>query len=378
MNNKIAILGFAAMAMFVSCSSDDDVVKNVDIIVGNSDVEIRLGSGTQSTRASLESNSNGTFDTTEDVNKLGIFCLAKGVLGKNPDALPISWLKGEEFAVWMDNVESDAVVNADTTVTNIRWIDGIDKRYYPVGNWYNYGFYGYYPRQNYVNVSANQRTIDYVIDGTQDIIWGRTVNADQTAYSAMYFRNDIHKSEVPTINFEHKLMRLTFSCVTAEDADGSARNMRIKSVKIIDAPTRGRLIVADRENSDNEGTLTFDWNNNLGSLALVDKDADIEAGIDTLQTITWASGVKQTLGQGILLPVPVSEDYKYQVRIVLQDRDGRDHPVERPLTLQASTPYEAGCSYNVNIQIHGPKALEIKASLSQWDSIDNIIPDLEL
>ena len=209
---------------------------------------------------------------------LGIFCLAKGSLNINPKELDIDWTPGTaatEYSVWMDNVEADAVINEDGVSTDIVWVDGV-QRWYPTGNWHSYRFYGYYPRQEEINATNTQRSVDFVIDGTQDIIWGKTeVSDDSMAYCAKYFRDPEHKDVTPTITFKHKLMRMTFSCVPGTDADGSiakSLEMGIESITILSVPTTGNLIIADRTNPENDGVLTFDWSNNLEDFELCEAD----------------------------------------------------------------------------------------------------------
>ena len=117
----------------------DDVLSSLqgqpdaDINAGNSNVEIRLASSAGGTRSSVESTADGLFEA----DGLGIFCLAKGVQGVNPAERPIVWNGYDEldFSVWMDNIETNAEFNADTTATSstgwtarsvsIRWPTGI-------------------------------------------------------------------------------------------------------------------------------------------------------------------------------------------------------------------------------------------------------------
>lgn len=231
MNKYLWILGFAAASVLAGCSGDDETLSPSNEADGNgvgveNPVEIRLSSGSASTRASLESDETGLFEA----EGLGIFCLANGTLNVNPNELPIDWTPSvggdTNYSVWIDNLDANAVYEKNETdqavATNIKWADG-ETRWYPVGNWYKYQFYGYYPRVENDNLESNktQRIANIPIDGTQDIIWGRTTSTDPLAYCAKYFRQADKGDDIPAIAFRHMLMRLTFSCVPGEDSRGS-------------------------------------------------------------------------------------------------------------------------------------------------------------
>lgn len=381
MNKHLWIFGFAAASVFAGCSGDDETLSpGNEAAAGGvgveAPVEIRLSSGAAGTRASLESDAAGLFEA----DGLGIFCLANGLLNVNPNELPIDWTPSvggnTNYSVWIDNLEANAVYEkneADLAVaTNIVWTDG-ETRWYPVGNWYKYQFYGYYPRVGNGNLEANgtQRIANIPIDGTQDIIWGRTTSTDPLAYCAKYFRQADKGDDIPAIAFRHVLMRLTFSCVPGEDAKGSiesALKMGVKSITIKAVPTTAQLVIADSETADNEGTVSYDWNNNVADFLLKDStDADFRDD-------HWVMETEMTLGQGILLPVPdasmAAAGYRYLVEITLKDKDGNVFVSEHPIELQNSKAYEAGKSYNVKLTIHGPQEIYLNATLAPWE-IDN-------
>ncbi len=389
MNKHLWIFGFAAASVLAGCSGDDETLspgnEAADGGVGvEAPVEIRLSSGAAGTRASLESDAAGLFEA----DGLGIFCLANGLLNVNPNELPIDWTPSvggnTNYSVWIDNLEANAVYEkneADQAVgTNIVWTDG-ETRWYPVGNWYKYQFYGYYPRVGNGNLEANgtQRIANIPIDGTQDIIWGRTTSTDPLAYCAKYFRQADKGDDIPAITFRHVLMRLTFSCVPGEDAKGSiesALKMGVKSIAIKAVPTIARLVIADSETADNEGTVSYDWNNNVADFLLKDS-LDVDFRDDH-----WVMETETTLGQGILLPVPdasmAAAGYRYLVEITLKDKDGNVFVSEHPIELQNSKAYEAGKSYNVKLTIHGPQEIYLNATLAPWEIDDDNVGGVTL
>ena len=111
------------VALLASCSNDDESVgQSEDILLGNSDVEVKLSTASGGiTRASVESDANGLFE----LDNIGIYMLGTYQQNTNPAESPIDWrLDYNQFASWITNVESQAVFNDDTTHTDIKWKDG--------------------------------------------------------------------------------------------------------------------------------------------------------------------------------------------------------------------------------------------------------------
>lgn len=391
MKKQLWILGVAAISMLASCSGDEETSSSGSAAIDNgeggisinSDVEIRLSSKAGGTRASLESDDNGLFEA----EGLGIFCLANGMLSVNPNELAIDWTRpyapNTNYSVWMDNVEADAVYgyNDDGNIeaTNIVWTDGIT-RWYPVANWYNYHFYGYYPRvsDDSIEATSTRRRATISLDGTQDVIWGRTNSTDPLAYSAKYFRQTDHGDDVPGLEFQHKLMRLTFSCVPGTDAKGSiasALTMGVKSIAIKSVPSVGYLMVACYDDPSLDGTMEYDWASGLTDFVLKEAD-DADFGTN----YHWVEETETSLGQGILLPVPPASmsEYRYMVEIVLEDKSGNEFVSEHPIELRNQAAYEAGVSYNVQLTINGPQEIYLNATLEPWVTDSDTILGVEL
>lgn len=381
--NKNLLFGLGMMAFLASCSSDESLIApaddNTTTTITNSDVEIKLSSGSK-TRASIESTPSGVFA----VDGLGIYCLAKNNINRNPNELPIQWLAGTregQYSVWMNNVKSNAVINVDNvthdSTTNIVWADN-ETRYYPVGNWHAYRFYGYYPHTESIINDGNSFVASHELDGMTDIIWGRTSNMVDTlgdlAYSAKYFRQLEHASEVPSISFKHKLMRLTFSMVAGPDANGStesAKTMGVKSITINDVPFQSNLTIADRNNPANDGKVEFNWDD-VRNLELPDSNDVVPLRTDYY----WVKDTEVTIGQGILLPViPDGNDHKYTISIVLVNKDGIEFPAEYPMDIRfaGSERFVEGKSYNIKLTINGPKAISLDATLTPWEIDDTTL-----
>ncbi len=319
------------MAMFTACSSGDDIATvpeltqaEIDAAVAeanqNSEVQIRLGMGSQSststteeTRAPLESQSGNLFETPTG-KYLGIYCLAQ----KNQTAttpLPvgsvatdqIDWSDGAEKKLFhlmalnqkaqvkiihpVENTDpnypttiGNVPINAD--VSDVQFVDGNATKiyYYPYGNWYNYHFYGYYPRQETgITEDAKKITVNYTINGSQDIIYANarpTVGNANEGFNAKYLRNlqtnGVNElPHLPKLEMKHRLAQLRFyvKCSSGTYNTGGYgegvgdKLFQIQNLILTDVPTNWTLTVADRENPTTEyDSSTKEPNGNEGKL----------------------------------------------------------------------------------------------------------------
>lgn len=309
MRNSKYLLFFLGMASltFTGCSTSDNFADAAPeetpqltedekwVLEANSDVEIKLGTGGNQafTRAFVGEGDGETstlFKTTEGI---GMFCLAAAQ--KQKDAAPeIDWsiydTKNEgrymnwmgmglskdgtkNTITWGGNVKANATptdTNKDgkNDVTRIAWADGFT-RFYPMGNWYNYTFYGYHPYQETeiksengeviaknVNTEKDKVTVDIPIDGYTDVLWGRSYRPrtgerdtwSEYAYSGKYFRefrknNENNEAPDPTMKFKHVLSRINFMVAKGDDRDGKLYVKELKLMGVV--RNKVTLTVAD-------------------------------------------------------------------------------------------------------------------------------------
>ena len=332
MKKYLSFLSIIGVTLFSACSSGDDLAvqemtqeeKEAAIIAEAnmaSDVQIRLGFGSQSngmsiTRAPLESDANGVFSTPTGVNAkyLGIYCLAQKP--QTPTASPgpvleseISWIDplATNLTYLMNRNQAARVVvvpqggkigNVTLTqaASDVQFmtndLSGQQYYYYPYGNWYNYYFYAYYPRQvdtgvaetTPIHEASNKVTVDFTLDGTQDIIWAKampdienpTAAINDEGFNAKYLRGRQNPTgtnsleDLPNLGLGHKLAQVRFyvQCKSpnyvaynyAEDigSHGSYRKLfQLKELKLTLVPKKWNLTVADRMTPANEGKLVF-------------------------------------------------------------------------------------------------------------------------
>lgn len=381
-------------ALLAACSNGDELTtETIDVnFYGCSDVEVKLASGVNATRSSVESDANGLFNITGN-DKLGIFMLATNKKNMNPTEDDINWTASgeDQWSVWIANDSAHAVING--AVTDIRWAKTGQKYYYPIGNWYSYRFYGYYPRVETINYADDQVSADFTgLDGTKDVIWGRSLGADpngtadeQCRYSAQYFRKAGFSDKYPSLNLSHKMMRIQFYVQGVEDEDAEvghkydeANKMMVDTIEVLNVPTTAHLIIADRFTEGNNGKISYDWMNNLANIGILGTDdGDFDKAASQVNNDDLIA-----IGQPMLLPVLDADAAavgitKYMVNVTLRNTADEVFKAERPLDLVAPNEFEAGKTYKVVLQIAGPKVVGMKATLAPWNpAADNAINPL--
>lgn len=386
-----------------SCSSESELADNgaSDALtstqwshqIANSNVEIKFGSKIKGTRAIVESDDHQNFTLTN----MGLFCLAIAKNNINPNEANIDYTQGSagyKYSVWVDNAEVQTEKDDGNNKTILTWADG-NKHYYPTGNWHKYAFYGYYPKQDAANIIYDKKSVSVMfedLDGTTDIIYGKAEDLNTPyAYSAYYFRQEGNEDKVPTVAFAHKLMRLTFAIKPGGKDKEAAKTMGVTKVEVVKVPTKGTLVLADKDVPANAGSINFDWNNkdDLADLALKAKteatsteqkglEPDFTAYDETNEhKACWVKDDEVNIGQGIMIPVPDYEnnpDYKYQLKITLINKDGQVFEPEYPMDLNTNgNEFAAGTSYKVTMTINGPKEIQLNATLEKWQEDNTTI-----
>lgn len=382
-----------------SCSSESEIADNgaSDALtstqwshqIANSNVEIKFGSKIKGTRAIVESDDQQNFTLTN----MGLFCLAIAKNNINPNEANIDYTQGSagyKYSVWVDNAEVKTEKDAGKNKTILTWADG-KKHYYPTGNWHKYAFYGYYPKQDAANIIYDKKSVSVMfedLDGTTDIIYGKAEDLTTPyAYSAYYFRQEGNEDKVPTVAFAHKLMRLTFAIKPGGKDKEAAKTMGVTKVEVVKVPTKGTLILADKDAPANAGYINFDWTT-TADLALKAKTdatgtgAGLEPEFTAYDTTNetkacWVKDDEVNIGQGIMIPVPdydTNPDYKYQLKITLINKDGQVFEPEYPMDLNTNgKEFAAGTSYKVTMTINGPKEIQLNATLEKWQEDNTTI-----
>lgn len=386
----------AACLLLPGCSDDaaDKALVSPDVLVADSEVEIKLSSNssTMATRAGVYG--EGAFSTPtscvldgkeiSNPPRLALFCLATGRQdGSEPT--DIDWTRpwpdyndvrlfNDPAKVWYGGITLDAIA------------------YYPISNLYTYSFYGYYTKQAYasdVKRTAQQIDANVTINGYNDIIWGESTvpgemdeNVSKYAYSAKFYRECI-KNDIETapaqMTFKHMLTSFKF---TVTPKDENAKGVTISSIKLKNQPRSATLCIASLENSDSAGKITKNDNASVGSLTLYDPSveqtgdehstsgtlketlvpATFEIGEETEIDIAVTLGGENDPAAFYVLP----DQDKYTLEIVMT-KNGDTFTSEMDIPAINVT---AGTRTTVNLAIYGPQEISLQATLTPWTDVE--------
>lgn len=339
---KILVFALASASIFASCNQEENAVNTP---ADNNSVKVVLGTKAPViTKATIEeANWNDT--------QVGVYAAPKNV----------------EITA-----ENCFIANEKGTISNGNIAFGSDI-YYPATNEVAYNFYGYHPYGT--PTLANQSfTVEYTLDGTQDILWGKAVATEEqetaigtSGFTAKYMRalskynaaNTEATISGPSIKFEHKLTRFVFLAKDGNDEGETTSAQTIQSIQLIDVPTNVNMIIAGNGVEGlAAGTLTAE--ESTGNFDL--KDA---AGTN-ITDVAVSKGEYQTIGDCIMF---FPEAGKTEYKIVANFVDGatsKPYSCELPIKTSNGTAFEAGTSYNVKLLVYGPGMVKLEASLTPW------------
>ena len=276
------------VALFTACSSENDLAisheltpeeKAAILADANKDSEVPIQLGFSFSRSTMSvtrsplSSQAGMF-TTPAGKYLGVFCLAQkpqaALASPGPVAEDqIDWTSPSANLTYLMTPNQPAQV-VKKSVSEVYFVDPATlgttptkkHYYYPDASWYNYHFYAYYPRQNSnVTVAPKKVTVDFALDGTQDVLWTKavpTTGDTENGFNAEYFSNA--GSDYPALGLSHNLTKLCFyvKCVDSKynSLNFANEDLQLKGIKIVNIPMNWTLTVADRDVPANEGKLT--------------------------------------------------------------------------------------------------------------------------
>lgn len=354
MKKTLLFAAAASMMMLQACTSEENFGQDNTILVpGNSEVKISLSSSSSSTGVSTDIRSRAAVESTDTLNNMGVFCLAREAQDINQSPSSIDWTNWSGCV--MNNVLSDFEKGSVT------WEN---EYYYPISQFYAYDFYGYYPySKDSVTVSKNQVTVQYTLTGKEDLIWGRATSDEQYAYSARYFRTEENVGKTPSLNMKHMLTRLKFVVKTGSDLIGGAsaeeaKKMIVKSIVVKSAKPNVNLTWSNSTATEDNARLEL-RNSSVADFPLCDVTGKPVTDFAVSQEVNG----ELPIGESIML-YPEKE---YILEVVLANAEGEEFTSESPLTLSQDALFAAGKNYTVTITVHGPKPVQLKAALNSWE-----------
>ena len=279
-------------------------------------------------------------------------------------------------------------------------------KYYPTAG--KFDFVGYYldgAEQDAVPAPTEEGpyTVNVTIDGSQDIMTASAVPSaeDLSQYTQqgidvnrLFSAYSARKGIVPTLNFEHKLVRLVFNAKpgnvnasSTAELGGDEYGVQIKSISV-ESQNTGVLTVAQVDGDHVvPGDIVFSGDSvplylkqrqagdDLGTMELVDLTPAV-LHWDSEAAGGEGAGILEQVGEALLVQELQGEGEAYKMTIVLnQLMPGEQTPREFTMTtgvrLEGQS-FKAGSSYNVNITVWGLEQISIKASLTAWEEGGNI------
>lgn len=391
----------AALVLLCGCTQQD-MVSTFEMsdyrITLTSDYSVNVNVSTSEggqTRTSYDNIADGQLSR----DGIGIFCLpARKIDSSAPDFV---WNKFVEIngseatnahGVYWDNVKFKVgdlhSIKNDVKYHKLEMVQGgTIFEYYPLISTYGYDFYGYAPYQEGTRAddtaednfgyATEYMTVAFEIDGTQDIIYGRSKApegeyADRNDfYSARFFRQTRQSSAVE-MDFEHKLTRLNFYVKPEPDGEGSYESvdqLAVKSIKLYNVVTNTILYIAHKTNINQAGKLVIGRNKVKTDFFSL-RGTNWEE-VDKLQDINHESvdeNGKTKVGEHMM----VYPEKEYAMEVILCDKNDptKMYPA-RTLTLALGNgqEFKPGYQYNINIGVSGPVAINlISAQLIDWNT----------
>ena len=410
----------ASLGLLASCSSDDDLSTGGNGKDGLQ--QIKIGMGVQ---ANVATRGTGTVGAVGAENNkwakqtVNVYMLNKGTL---------DLAKFGEDPIYENTVLTTPTDNASGIATEL--VENVPQyKYYPTTKT-AFDFWGYRLDDADVTAAGDQDgsataaaiksnkfvpytsgdslLIGFKIDGTQDIMAGKAVPAEEeitkcggedNIYSAFAARRDVQ----PNIKFEHLLSRLNFQVLDGKKTETTDPDKAVKVTGItVKSKATGKLVIAYQ----GEAT-TFA---NVSDQLIVDKYEDPEAeaalytdlkvmqrtdgapltqNLEALEPVTpaWNNGMAMATQVGeALLAIPAD---KYEITINLKqkvqvkgekltpqegDFEEKEYTYEADLknTVNPEKGFEPGYSYNVTITVYGLSEIQITTTLTPWKDGGNI------
>lgn len=416
MMKKSFFYTFAIVAAMTSCSSQEDSLET-SFETSNDVLALNIAAPS----LTEQSRGTGTIGTTDpntnqwQGQRVKVYMFNKGTL--TPTKLED--VNGQLKPIF-DNTEvfaPNGVAVGPVSKTNGT------RSYYPISGASD--FWGYRTdgaESGQPIASATNIAVPFEINGSQDIMVGKTDNSKITAVGEeyLYSAKSARLGVVPELDFKHLLTRLTFSIRAYEDMteysdqaekipeemiminnnqslvdkdlDFCLREFGVRKVSLgvfvdsimIESATTGKVIVAyTAADADKEQKIVWD-NTKVRNLTLMDRPAidGVPQPTEPLKKMEMSivpRGVYKQLGEALLLKP--AERYNIRVAMHQYKQDGlNDGKYTRKAVLWPNkelTPHTidlselkgkgaAGYSYNIRLGVSGLEEIRLNAVLENW------------
>ena len=386
MKEKIYLLLVVIASSFLAGCNDSDSLS----IKGESlsETPILL----QSDNKFFSVTTRASIDSIQEISSLGIFCVARektGINGSN-EAREVNWMQILEntterygfttHGIYWNNVKFRPGETVDGR-TELQPVEGEEfVPFYPITNWYGYDFYGYYPYKSSYNQAKDSLAVDFTIDGTTDVIWGRSNKvADPYAYSARYIKS-IGNKKVP-MTLKHCTTQFRFFLLPAADGEGKVaqpekvKNLSLKEIKMLDVHPNIRMTLAKLDDEENVGTV-YPKGSATTEFILKDKagNAVADAPVAVPYNMVGEEMMSDTVRIGdCIMACPGQTEYFMSMCMCDTDNPENEYRSEKRISIKTSdsSKFKPGYIYNIYIAVNGVTFVSMDATLQEWTNADD-------
>lgn len=242
-----------------------------------------------------------------------------------------------------------------------------------------------------IQMSNNAITVDFTMDGSQDLLVGQADASATTAvnhkvgdkevkgFSAKTARANI----IPNIKMEHQLSRLTF---TLKNGNAMTAGVTVKSISV-ESKYKGTMTVAAKDNSAKLGVNFVEEKTRLYLKEKMDPTApgyfvnSLSQGkcpLVDFTPIVMDGATDVEAGEALFIcPGDTKYDLNIQVEYAIENNGVPTiEPKDIPVTFyhpDKTSKFEAGKSYHLNVTIYGLEEIVIDTQLEMWDEVKDPI-----
>lgn len=383
MKKLYVYVALAAMGVMAACSKNDNVDPQGNggntVIDDNSPVAVQLGVRGLDADVSVASKGGGGIDAWDAKQDLVVYAFDKSVT---------DYSTGEAF---IDGVTAKSPADGEEAnkVLDLKNAESNDEPFYYGGD-NVYEFFGYHVDDATAPEATVQKATDRIyipiqINGTQDLLVAKAdpatditaaavENPDasdvdpQYVYSAYAARRGIQ----PTLAFNHLLTRFKFKIVAGAD---DANNIQVTKLSLGGKYKAEMNVVGDAQ----------------GLANITDTDTTnfvlMEKGVDGLQPLTAVSpnsyvaerNNPKEIGESIMV-FPGETTYWLTLEMKDPNITQQVPALIRPINFadiaqsqDGDEAFMAGKQYTVTIVIYGLQKVEVSATLTPWDNVEEEI-----
>lgn len=243
-----------------------------------------------------------------------------------------------------------------------------------------------------IQMSNNAITVDFTMDGSQDLLVGQ---ADASATTAINPKDEndqdvkgfsaktARANMIPNIKMEHQLSRLTF---TLKNGNAMTAGVTVKSISV-KSKYKGTMTVAAKENSAELGVNFVDEYTRLYLKEKMDPTApgyfvnSLSQGkcpLVDFTPIVMDGATDVEAGEALFIS---SGDKEYTLYVQVEYAiENNGVPTVEPKEIEIkfqhpdkTSAFEEGMSYHLNVTIYGLEEIVIDTQLEKWNEVEDDI-----